>query len=256
MVDEKRTLHKRKRSLFRSEPILFFLSPKFKNPKISFRRKFQLLKVALKFEFKWLLLWMSFLFVDMLIAQLLKTKPIIITALSGHHGFKGLSNEKLILLAVFVAPIVEELAFRGFMNFKKLLISLSASFFTISFLRMIFRSYFEWWGLLAVAIVVFFLSFLLLKREKVYSYIITKRVVLFYSMSILFALAHLNNFTASTFSGINFILIPCLVFPQFIGSVSLAYIRLKNGLAWSMAVHAFVNLIIVTVYILGHPTHS
>jgi membrane protease YdiL (CAAX protease family) len=254
MVNQK-TLGK-KRTWINSKPLRFFVSPTFKNPKITFQKKIQNVKLALKFEFRWLLIWMSFPFVDIIIAQLLNTKPILGTILSGHRGFKDLSNEKLILLAVIIAPIVEELAFRGFMDFKKLTISLSVSAFVCSFLRMFFRSYFEWGSLLVVAIVMFSIAFFILRLESIYNYITDKRMIVFYSMSILFALAHLNNYSSTTFSGFNLLLIPYAVLPQFIGSISLAFIRLKNGLVWSMALHCLLNLIVVTIYILGHHPHS
>ena len=233
------------------KPLLFFLSSKFTNPKITFDKKVQHLKLALKFEFRGLLWWLFIIVVDGVISLLLKTKPILASILSGHHGFKGMEPQKLLLLAVIVAPILEELAFRGFMNFKKYMISLSVSTLSYFSMQLFLRSVLELWVIILLTIAAFSICFLLLKNEKIYSYILVRRNFSFYSMSVLFAIVHLTNYDVALFSNFNFLLIPFAVFPQGLSAISLAYLRLKNGLIWSIFFHSFINFVIVTIYILS-----
>lgn len=233
------------------KPLRFFLSPNFNNPKITFSKKVQNLKLALKFEFRGLLLWLSIILADGLIALVFKTKPILATIHSAHHGFKGIEPERLFLLALIGAPILEELAFRGFMNFKKYMISLSISILSYFFMQFFLRSVFGLWLIVMLTVAVFFICFLLLKNEKLYNYIIVRRNFSFYSMSFLFAIVHLTNYDATVFSNFNFLLIPFAVFPQGLSAISLAYLRLKNGLIWSIFFHSFINFVIVTIYVLS-----
>lgn len=132
------------------------------------------------------------------------------------------------------------------------MIGLSLAAFVSLSLRIFFKAYFPWWSLIVIALVVFLIAWLALKNTVGYEYIRSKKRIIFYTMSILFAIVHLNNFNIEVFSGFNFLLVPIAVFPQFVASISLAYIRLKNGLGWSMAFHSFVNLCVVGIYILGH----
>lgn len=257
MINKRILINRKGRSLLRSKPILFFLSPKFKNPKINFREKIQNLKLTFKFEMSWLLLWFLIFVADSLISLIFKTKPVISSITSNYQGLRSMKSEQIILLAVIIGPVLEEIAFRGFMNFKKYMICLSVSVLIYSFYRIFFRITIEWWVILTILVIIFFFTYYLLWRwHVVHDYLIAKRIVIFYSMSVLFALAHLSNFAPGTFRGFNFLLIPCIVFPQFIASISLAYIRLKNGLAWSIALHSIVNLCVVGMYILARHMHT
>lgn len=207
--------------------------------------------IALKFEFWWLLIWIGVVILDVALAEMVSTKPLIGHILKGHDAFRGMSHQKLLIAAVVIAPIFEELAFRGFMNFKRHMISLSLAAFVCLSLRVFFNLYFPWWSLLVIGLVVFLTALFALKKAVVYEYVLGKKRIIFYTMSMLFAFVHLHNFNIEVFSGFYFLLIPFAVFPQFVGSISLAYVRLKNGLSWSIALHSFFNFCVVGIYILG-----
>lgn len=71
--------------------------------------------------------------------------------------------------------------------------------------------------------------------------------VIFYLIAILFGYIHVSNFEISTMV---LIFSPLLVAPQISIGILLGMIRVKFGLLWSMAMHAFYNLILTTPLIL------
>ena len=154
-------------------------------------------------------------------------------------------------MAVIGAPILDELAFSGFMNFKKHMISLSVSTLSYFSMQLFLRTVFELWAIIIMTVAVFCICFLLLKNEKIYNYIIVRRNFSFYSLSLLFAIVHLTNYDVTVFSNFNFLLIPFAVFPQRLSAISLAYLRLKNGLIWSIFFHPFINFLIFSIYMLS-----
>jgi hypothetical protein len=58
---------------------------------------------------------------------------------------------------------------------------------------------------------------------------------------LLFGLVHIFNYTSFTFS--HFYWIPVLVFPQLVYGFTFGYIRLKNGLIWSILLHMATNMV-------------
>jgi hypothetical protein len=237
--------------LLKSKVARFFFNPSFNNPEITFRRKVSNLRLALKFEFQGYVLWILIVLIEHSIAVLLKKKSFFSSLASNYTGLEGMSTYELFLWAVILAPIIEELAFRGFMSFKRRMISLTAAALLFCLLRMFFKPYFDWWGMAATSIAFYFCSDFSLKNEKISTFIFAKKSVIFYFMAILFAMLHTNNYTAGTFNNYNFLLIPFAVSPQFIAAISLSFLRLKNGLIWSIFAHAFVNFLITCVYVLS-----
>jgi len=67
----------------------------------------------------------------------------------------------------------------------------------------------------------------------------------FYSFAIVFALIHLANYNNN--SVIFFILAPIIIFSQFVGGLTLGYIRLKLGFIWGVLQHSLFNCIIFVI---------
>lgn len=70
---------------------------------------------------------------------------------------------------------------------------------------------------------------------------------IFYLVAILFGYIHITNFELSTTV---LLLSPLLVAPQISVGLLLGLVRTKFGLLWSMAMHAFYNLILMTPFML------
>lgn len=128
----------------------------------------------------------------------------------------------VLILAVLLAPLVEELIFRTFLTFRRnyplrLIIALA--------------------GLVGIRSKAKVRGFLQRKWRKHYQ-------VFFYSMAAFFAFVHIYNFEISTAV---WLLLPFLVLPQLILGLLLGYMRVRYGLLWSMYLHGVHNLIFVGV---------
>jgi hypothetical protein len=158
------------------------------------------------------------------------------------------------ILVVLFAPIFEELAFRLGLRFSKLNIVISLSLVVTEILKIIlghfspsdqevtwlFYYLFDIFIFAAVFIMVYNIlwkyaeGFFVKAYSQYFCWII-------YTVAMLFALLHLNNYdfqylTFSTFFG--FVLI---VFVQFSRALILSFIRLRSGILWSIFVHILIN---------------
>lgn len=126
----------------------------------------------------------------------------------------------VLILAVLLAPLVEELIFRTFLTFRRnyplrLVIALAGL-----------------GGLRSKAKVRAFLQRNWRKHYRVF----------FYSMAAFFAFVHIYNYELSAAV---WLLLPFLVLPQLIAGLLLGYMRVRYGLLWSMYLHGIHNLIFV-----------
>ena len=72
--------------------------------------------------------------------------------------------------------------------------------------------------------------------------------IAFYSIALLFGYIHLWNYEIS----LNIILFsPVLIAPQIIIGLYLGFIRIRFGLAWSIALHASYNGVLLLLYLLA-----
>lgn len=144
-----------------------------------------------------------------------------------------LKNNKLLVgvLAIFVAPLLEENVYRLHLDFKKssILWGLGLSLLLIS----------EVWIPIALLWVYFF--FLMYKVNK--GETPNLRSSIFISSS-LFALVHLSNFTDFDYSKY-FYWVPFLVGAQFLIGLVLSYIRLNYGMKWALIFHAVYNALVI-----------
>ena len=72
--------------------------------------------------------------------------------------------------------------------------------------------------------------------------------IAFYGMAILFGYVHLFNYQID---GQILFFSPILVAPQMILGLIFGFIRIRFGLAWSVAMHAFYNGILVSLFLLA-----
>jgi membrane protease YdiL (CAAX protease family) len=135
------------------------------------------------------------------------------------------------VLAIFLAPLLEETVYRLHLDFKKASIwwSLGLSLLMIG----------EVW--IPVALLWVYLLFLM---YKVNSGETPNLKYCIYISSGLFALVHLTNFTDFDY-GKYFYWVPFLVGAQFVIGLVLSYIRLNHGIKWAMIFHGVYNAVLI-----------
>ncbi len=147
------------------------------------------------------------------------------------------------ITVVILAPIYEEIIFRSLLKFKKnniilfctivpILIGIAAIISKIG--AVIFLS------LLLLIIVSLLLAF---KRNKIEIFLSSKFKYFFYGTALLFGLLHGSNFTGNIYLILAFS--PILGGPQIVLGLILGYIRMKNGLIYSILFHMLVNSVFI-----------
>lgn len=208
--------------------------------------------------------------IEILIIKILTTIPvfIIIGKLKGmgivpkitHAGMSTLikSNDLLTILIMsfqllILAPIVEELAFRGILRFNKVNFIISASLsisFVFTKLTYIYEPLSNYFGLMsfsvAVAAVALIISpfFLYIAQhfndEIIHQYQTKKLSITLWISCTLFALVHIN----SNMNQLVVWVIPILILPQFISGFYFSFTRLKYGLKGSILLHVLANALV------------
>lgn len=170
------------------------------------------------------------------------------------HKFNELLQYPMILifiLAVVIAPFFEELIFRGFLRYPNtiygvvgfLLLSIVLGMMNMQFINLITT------GIISFAIIVLLILVSTNTRIDVKIRALFKRYfgVVFYASVVLFAYAHIFNFTEIE----AWYYTPILVLPQFILALFLGYVRVRNNLWTSIYVHALNNAIPTTLLLLN-----
>ena len=121
----------------------------------------------------------------------------------------------ILILAAIVVPFIEELIFRFFLKYERNLPFHFLDYLTNNSVKTFWFKHFG---------------------------------IFFYISAILFALMHLSNF--SNTNTLFYILAPLILLPQFIGGITLGYIRLKLGFFWGVLQHGLYNLILFSIAIL------
>lgn len=140
------------------------------------------------------------------------------------------------ILAIFLAPILEEPIFRLHLDLKK-----SSIWWGIGLSVLMLGE--VWWPVALLWVYLLFLLFRVSKRNPP-----NLKYVVWIS-SALFALVHIGNFKDFDY-GQYFYWVPFMVGVQFMIGLVLSYIRLNHGMKWSMIFHGVYNavLIIPAVY--------
>lgn len=140
------------------------------------------------------------------------------------------------VLAIFIAPLIEEPIYRLHLDFKKSSIcwGLGLSLLLISE---------AWFTVVLLWIWLFFLLFKVSKGDPP-----NLKYSIFIS-SALFGLVHLMNFTDFDYAQY-FYWVPFMVGAQFLIGLVLSYIRLNHGIKWAIIFHGAYNatLIIPAIY--------
>lgn len=156
-----------------------------------------------------------------------------------------LRNLTIFVLAVILAPIIEEFVFRFPLKYNR-----GAMFLGVIFLCAIVYGVLLNFPLdpshaayITIGFGIVVLTFVLIKYDSGDSMIFnTKRLfpIIFYATAVLFAYAHILNYYLPSEK---WFLTPILVLPQFLLGLVLGFVRIKYGLWASILVHAMNNFI-------------
>jgi uncharacterized protein len=160
-----------------------------------------------------------------------------------------------LFFAAFLAPILEETAFRLWHTTKRIPLGLGTGTFIFFYLTSFFPDtvsalsdkIFSQELMLIVTAIVIWLSCVLgciglLFIRKTYSFVQhqlnTHFRLYFYLAAFLFASLHITNYKPSLTV---FALMPILILPQFFGGMMLGWLRTNLGIFWSMLGHSMYN---------------
>ena len=152
----------------------------------------------------------------------------------------------LYLIPCLLVPITEELSCRLFL--KKSLINSYISLSLITFILILLfqgrKIYTLDWYVLNTLIFSFFIWLSLFLFQKYFAKIkITDRTI-FYGSAILFSLLHLSNYSFQINELPKYLF---LIIPQFFSGLLYGYIRVANGITYSILLHSLHNTILMFI---------
>lgn len=151
-----------------------------------------------------------------------------------------------VFLMIVLAPVSEEFICRGYL---KSVVGSFVFYASVLLLLLIFfinqQVSFHYRITIAVIFVFLLITFILICYPKVKKEYIFKTLLIRYYpyhiwvSTILFSLMHLFNYNYHSVAAI--LLSPLLTLPQLFGGITLAYVRVRYGLAYSILLHAMNN---------------
>jgi hypothetical protein len=157
---------------------------------------------------------------------------------------------RFVLLGSFIAPIIEEFIFRYPLRYSKNSLLISVLAFTLSaqfFNQVAISSFtFDIQRLLIILSIAVFV-FILTRFDKINS--ILKKIwqhyliIILYISAIIFAQAHF----ALPKEGFNLVLLPFIVFPQFVFALYMSYLRLRVDFKYNVFFHIGHNASLLLV---------
>ncbi len=155
-------------------------------------------------------------------------------------------------IVIIGVPIFEECVYRLYLNPTRFTLATFSGLIFLHFTVNIwyYKSYAQGntYFFILIAIIVFLLVYCSVTKRLIF-YLGGKYFKpLFYFSAILFGFIHLSNYGPLSFQKI--ILSPLIVSSHIICGFVLGYIRIKNGLVWSILLHAIINSIASAIELL------
>ena len=160
---------------------------------------------------------------------------------------------KNVIYIVLIGPLIEEIIFRLPLRLNKKYLSISTIFAILiliggglfSIKLNTTDAYIKFGMLFSSLATIYFFPINIINKIKFQYY-----HYYFYFITILFGMIHIGNFENSI--PMKYIwFIPILILPQIIMAIFFGYIRLKNGILWSITMHSLTNLPAVVIYLLN-----
>lgn len=164
------------------------------------------------------------------------------------QAFDRVSKAWLVPIVVIIAPLLEELLFRGWHNGTRgalWLLGCALAVFGAFAIAIVPGRELIALAIISVATLAGLIGWLLLRRNRTpLAWFSRAFPLIFYAMAALFALVHLANYDRITLAAVP------LVLPQFWAGLVLGYLRQRVGLLGSIAAHATSNLCTVGLALL------
>ena len=198
-------------------------------------------------KLKWLNLALSFVIciIGVILASILSVGVFFITGDKIFQQRESFSLWKSLFenapIVVLIAPITEEIAFRLYLKRKKINIFISLTLLCYFLLCCISKISFyklDTANFTNISLALTFSFLLFIFGINKYFTTIKYKYLFWFSCSS-FALMHLLNFTP--LSTYQFIFFSLLILPQFIYGIVMGYLRVKQGLIWSILLHILIN---------------
>ena len=200
-----------------------------------------------------------YMYFALLLCVLLLLRPLdyLVTDILGFPSIMeaiGKSSDRIATISfwfvVIIVPIIEEIMFRLFLNFKKKEICISIFFVLLLVLgiRFTIEAWFliATWTKVAIAFSVVVLLYFFVIDSITFSIRLQKNITI---LSIIaFGLMHIDNFETLHYS-ILFIY-PFFVIPQMIIGYFATNLRLKQGFVWGILLHCMTNLTFFLLHLL------
>jgi hypothetical protein len=161
------------------------------------------------------------------------------------------TDTRFMVMAVFIAPVVEELAFRAGLRSARYTLFLGPALFIVT------RSG-TWWLALAATAAMALIGLMdwLYRRHLARPGLVMRRGRAFlrryplvvWTYAAAFAIIHIGNFEYSHKAAF---LMPLLLLPQLFCGLVFSYLRIRHGLAYAMLLHAAYNASLCSVMLLG-----
>ena len=152
----------------------------------------------------------------------------------------------LYLIPCLLVPVVEELSCRLFL--KKSLINSYISFSLITFILILLfqnrKIYTLDWYVLNTLVFSFVIWISLFSFKKYLANIKIADRTIFYASAVLFSLLHLSNYSFQINESPKYLF---LIIPQFFSGLLYGYIRITNGMIYSILSHSIHNTILMLI---------
>jgi len=210
------------------------------SPSTEIRSKIKLIVSILPIMF---LVIVFTLLLQILLIKLEITQPVQSSGMIPDY-MRSMSRSQVILEMVFLAPFLEETAFRGLIQKNPIWFRISlVSIFYLLICRIFGINFYEL-GISTALTLLGSMVTLLIPTNHIKSSIIllqkrTNRLILIWGGAIAFGLWHYYNFD---FSNVGFVTVIVSLIPFMINGLLLAYVAAKDGLQWSIYLHVANNL--------------
>jgi hypothetical protein len=228
------------------EIIKFFLSPDLKE-ETTWGGKLSNAFSAFKFTvISSIVLVIALVFIHLVIVRVFNFEySIMDTTKKFRNAIFSRTPLEIFFFGVVLIPLVEELTFRAFFDFRRISISLSVAGLIYILTKVMFTVEIG----VGSAVVGFTISILALSESAV-EFMRRNYRLLFYLSALLFVSLHVFNYNLTAFKAFDYFAMPVLLGPQIIGSMSYSFLRVRNGLVWSYVVHAVENMIFFLPFII------
>jgi membrane protease YdiL (CAAX protease family) len=202
--------------------------------------------------FWWLVIIKMMFGVVFLVSKVIGFSAVEEILLNQTQFSSSLSESTILLYITIVGPIVEEISFRGWLTDKKYLALLCCFAFSVLITEIILDDLIRltinrWFRItldcltgvsISSLLYRFWDRFILLLKSKF------RYAVMFSCFT--FAVIHILNYEIQQISLLSFLALLLIILPIYLMGFVLTYVRLKNGLMWSIGLHILNNSLILT----------